>query len=403
MMENLHPDIISNIFSRLPVESVYQCKLVCKTWQSLLHNTKVGLLFSIGLHYRKFKGAVQLYYGGQYDEINNNSIDDDDDDDDDDEHNNDYYYSYKTLTKIDHPPITNRAFIHVMLGSCNGLVCFFVPHHGIDDPVYICNPITGEYVYLPKLTTRERQDSSCHDLVSGFGYNLSTDEYKVVRIYYEFDQPSFLGHVQVYTLGRGGSAWRSKGEITHFFCSSSIYANGALYWLDVGERKVVAFDLADEEFRLLPSPPCFGMCKSAFVGLRLLGGYVCIVYINEGKYLDIWALKKKKKKIKHSDYDVKEQEEYHSWSWSWSREFSIAWEGPVMGTSYQPFALTKKNEVLLLHNGILSCYDPKTATSKKLWDDDSASRYIQAIPHMNSNVSLKALGEKSVMRRSRGP
>ncbi|OVA03347.1 hypothetical protein BVC80_879g13 [Macleaya cordata] len=302
-----------------------------------------------------------------------------------------------TLKKIDYPPITERA-ADVMLGSCNGVVCFFVHHHGIDDPVYICNPVTSEYVYFPRLTTCETHDSLRNNMVTGFGYHHSTNEYKDVRIYYDYNQPSLVGQVQVYTLG-GGDGWRNKGEITHSLypiSSKGVFANGAIHWMDAVQGIILAFDLADEEFRLLPSPPPLEIHKSSHVGIRLWGGYLCVFYVYQGKCVDIWTLKKKKKTS--SCDEVKEQAEYNS-SWSWSRELSIAWEGPVKGTYYWPFALAKSNEVLLFYNRILSCYDPKTATLKKLWDDDMGSSYIEAIPHMNSLVSLKALGEKSVMRR----
>ncbi|OVA07453.1 hypothetical protein BVC80_8779g9 [Macleaya cordata] len=276
----------------------------------------MGLLFSIGLDYDKCGSAVQLYYGGQYDhEINNI-----DDDDDDDKHND--YSSYKTLTKIDHPPITERPLFDLMLGSCNGLVCFFVPHDGMDDPIYICNPITGEYVYLPRFTCGKHA-SSHHKLVGGFGYLHSTNEYKVVRTYYDYDEPSLVGHVQVYTLG-DGNGWRNKGDTTHFIGSSGVFANGYLHWIDIGAKKnIVAFDLAEEEFRLLPSPPCLLLRSRNLVyfSLQLLGGCLCVVCIDKGKCVDIWALKNKKKK-KNSSYDDEDN------SWSWSREFSIAWEGP---------------------------------------------------------------------------
>ncbi|KAI3840892.1 hypothetical protein MKX03_008577 [Papaver bracteatum] len=36
-IKNLPDDILLDIVSRLPVESVLECKLVCKRWQKLLH------------------------------------------------------------------------------------------------------------------------------------------------------------------------------------------------------------------------------------------------------------------------------------------------------------------------------------------------------------------------------
>ncbi|OVA16715.1 F-box domain [Macleaya cordata] len=370
-MENFDLDITSEILSRVPAESVLQCKLVCKTWRNLLRHIKVGLLFSIGFveacsQIRLNDRKIELYYG-EYDEIN---IDDD------------QQYSFKSLiTRINHPPLENRFDTDIIVGSCNGLACFAIPHWGVEDPVYICNPFTKEYIYLPNSINPQGL------IVCGFGYRFSTDEYKVVRIYYHPDDyEQSVGHVEVYTLG-SAIGWRNKGEIPYSISvsSSGILANGALHWLDYKEWKIVAFDLADEEFRLLPSPPCFRFGNfTTFYQLQVLGGCLCVVHHERGERLDIWSLKKKK---------VKEQEKQ---SWSWSREFSITWKCLDKDGDYEPFALTKTNEVLLWYNGtILSCYDPKTETLKKLMDDDMGIKYFKAIPHMNTSVSLKALGERS--------
>ncbi|OVA07464.1 F-box domain [Macleaya cordata] len=413
-MESLPPDITLDILSRLPVESVLQCRLVCKTWRTVLRLSStffgdmhlgrqllqfddndqkyynnhpenggvvaaaakkvgLGLLFSIGFS----KGErlfARLYYYGDYDEIKNIDL-----------------QSYKKLPRINHHPMT-KSCLDAIVGSCNGLVCFLSkPHNRNGEPVYICNPITREYINLPRFhlaySVKDR-------IVSGFGYHPSTNEYKVVRIYYPFyDSP---GVVHVYTLG-GGSGWRYKGEITHKLCFTGVLVNGALHWLDNNEQlNIVAFDLADEEFSLLPSPPCLSG-QIAFFRLQVLGGCLCVVHkVQGGEPVDIWSLKKKKNRNSIS-YDVKEQE-YHSWSWS--REFTIARGDRDRNDTYQPFALTKSNEILLWYKHcILSCYDPKTATLKKLWHDDHSLVKCQAILHMNSFVSLKAMGEKSKRRR----
>ncbi|OVA14019.1 F-box associated domain [Macleaya cordata] len=337
-MENLDLAINSEIPSRVPADD----------------ESVAGLLFSIGFSKNgNWCSNVQLYYG-EYDEIN---IDQ-------------QYYNNTLVSRINHPSFETLFDNDLIVGSCNGLVCLSIPR--MNDPVYICNPFTSEYVYLPKTINEEGF------LVSGFGYHRSTDEYKVVRIYYP-DQHS-MGRVEVYTLG-SGNGWRDKGEIPYsLFASSGILANGALHWLDYKEWKIVAFDLADEEFRLLPSPPCFSCffpsplpCCFDLYGV----GRLCVVHHERSERVDIWSLKQENS------------------SWSWSREFSIAWECLDKDGEYEPFAITKNNEVLLWYNGtILSCYDPKTETFKKLMDD-MGIQYFQAITHMNSSVSLKALEENS--------
>ncbi|OVA19981.1 F-box domain [Macleaya cordata] len=436
-MENiLHPEITLEILSRLPVDSVLRCARVCKTWRALLLNNNyfadmhhhrqlqllqlddddqeyhhllnnnsinygaalaakvgLGLLFWIG-RIREEPGKLRLHYGEFYDETN---IDDEEEQEHEQQH--DQYSSFykKFFTRIDYPPINKQQHRNAIIGSCNGLICFSVRHHDIDDPVFIFNPITREYIELPKYRQQLFQDC----MVSGFGYHSSTNQYKVVRItYHPFDQGPDIGFVQVYTLG-DGRGWRNTGQIAYsLLLSPGIPINGALHWLD-SQGKILSFHLANEEFRLLPSPPCVRpghACR--FYKLRNFGRCLCIVDRDEqGESVDIWSLKK------NSSYDMKDQNYYHSWSWT--RELSIALKDlDVDDNQYEPIeplALTKSREIILRQNlKILSVYDPKTASLKKLLDVDMGLKFFGAVPHMSSFVSLKALGENSKrIRRSR--
>ncbi|XP_026438032.1 F-box protein At3g07870-like [Papaver somniferum] len=227
-----------------------------------------------------------------------------------------------------------------MVGSCNGLVCFKISDKNtrVQDPIYICNPVTREYVYLPKYIHGGDRDSRYRGFfICGFGYNYSTHEYKVVRIYYRSGMSLDVSKVQVYTLG-SGQGWRDKGNITHLLSpiTSCVCANGALYWSGYG--KIMAFDLADEEFRVIPLPPVSEEVSGA-VCLRLLRGYVSVVHFIEGDEptsIHVWVLKKKKK------YTSSEtREPVFDDLWYWNEEFSFS-----CGTRddiYLPFAVTKSN------------------------------------------------------------
>lgn len=87
-------------------------------------------------------------------------------------------------------------------------------------------------------------------------------------------------------------------------------------------------------------------------------------------------------------------------SWRWIRKFSI--ESLHKNEEYEPFALTKNNEVLLWNNGTnLSCYDPSTSTVRLLTDNDFGMcfEYFQALAHVTTSISLKAIEEKYKMPR----
>ncbi|XP_026432758.1 uncharacterized protein LOC113330118 [Papaver somniferum] len=206
--------------------------------------------------------------------------------------------------------------------------------------------------------------------------------------------------IQVYTLG-SHLGWRKEEKVPHycFFSSedSGVFGNGAVHWINLRESQkcdILAFGLANEEFWPIPSPPytnSFGanLCSK----LTLLGGNLCVVHSNYqsiNKRLDIRAFKKTNNGNSQGEKTEK-QREYDTWSWS--KEHSIAWEVEV---TYTPFVITKCSTVLLWENETsnLRCFDPRTSTLEKYWDGgERDSVYVQAVPHMNSLVSLKELGE----------
>ncbi|XP_026430760.1 F-box protein At3g07870-like [Papaver somniferum] len=204
--------------------------------------------------------------------------------------------------------------LSAMVGSCNGLVCCLVKGKSSleRDAIYICNPVIEEYVYLPTLT----YNKACNGyFYYGFGYHHSTDEYKVVRIYY--------GEVEVYTLG-SGQGWRHKGRTEHRLdYISGVCANGYLHWIQYRKNEIVAFHLADEEFRLIPFPPISKIRSYKVVYLQLMfGGYLCAVHMDVGEediIVNVWALGKKKKF--NRSYDTGE----HAFNdfWGWNKKFSI--------------------------------------------------------------------------------
>ncbi|OVA14609.1 F-box domain [Macleaya cordata] len=378
-MENffLPEEITRDTLSRLPFESVLECKLVCKTWRNLIYNPyffhlhlrrlydhnsvagKVGLLFIT----KKKKESKKLYYG-EY-------VENDDD-------------SCKKLPRINLQLPVDMACI---VGSCNGLICISITHGvTIDDPVYICNPITRECVNLPRFKVNTIAEGR---MLSGFGYyHSSTNEYKVVRIFYSFKQPS-IGRIQVYTLG-GGSGWRDVGEITYPLEPTSrpspgTLANGALHWVDYFGN-IFAFDLADEVFRLLPPPPCFRPGDYNYFQLKVLGGWLCVFYHNGDGSLDVWSLKKQKN---ISKYDIKEQDYYKFWSWS--KELIVK-KASMYREDYCPL---ESGKILIHSRSTLSRYDPNMDTTQPLVKFDKGLLIVKVIPdHMNSFVSLKALGEE---------
>ncbi|XP_026460014.1 F-box protein At3g07870-like [Papaver somniferum] len=247
--------------------------------------------------------------------------------------------------------------------------------HIITNPIYICNPVTREYILLPICTENCLKGRN----VFGFGYNDKTNEYKVVRIYFESEEHTEPGKVQVYTLG-AGTGWRNKGQVAYSLQTNNSYspgmnADGEVYWLHQGvlekhcvpgqpiksdEGRVVAFNLADEVFRLLPNPPYYTILPC-------------------GKEFAVFVY-----------HQIQEED---SSNWSLAATVHIQRDNVA-----QFFDLTKSGEILYWDDKKTAIsYDPKTASMKELLNDGTTGLEVfETICHESSFVSLKALGEENV-------
>ncbi|KAI3894780.1 hypothetical protein MKX03_023575 [Papaver bracteatum] len=244
-------------------------------------------------------------------------------------------------------------------GSDNGLICLTIrtkyngipaigTTHSPNEPLYVCNPMTREFVNLPRILIDEKESNDGIHIVYGFGYHPIINKYKVVRIFYVGNpkNPTFKGHVQVYTLG-SGSGWQSTGETDYYLWPEKynvgdpvgVCVNGALHWPCAESADIVAFDLADEEFHLLPTPSTQIGLRRLFVNRRCL----CLEYFNLTSSLELWFLKKDNSSI----YNGKEQ--YYK-SWSWNRgELRVA--PPVSQFLRWPVTSHTKSGEILLTNG----------------------------------------------------
>ncbi|XP_026390404.1 F-box protein At3g07870-like [Papaver somniferum] len=366
-------DIIFNILSRLPAELVSDCKLVSKSrnrvinYQSLSEshfNRFLNNLDSAGKHTFLLVNNNPVYAYRQFHYLEFY----------DDENSSSEKPSHRvTRMRLNPDPFRYYNFT----GSCNGLVCLNGGHDNewvIYEPVYICNPITRECVYLPGIG---RTDDRAGRLLTGFGYVSETNEYKVVRMCELLKEPNFL-HVEVYTLG-SGEGWRNIGKKFDkspglFDSRNGVFVNGALYWVLV-DGIIVAFDLVTESFVELPRSFPFGW----YFTLGVFGGYLSADhYDQDSKTTDILLLKEKE-----------------DGSLGWIKEFSLS--NTDTREIEDSLALTCRSTVLCHSKTKVLIHDLNSSSSKVLVDFGKDKAIFQAIPHMNTLVSLKALGEENTI------
>ncbi|XP_026420652.1 F-box/kelch-repeat protein At3g06240-like [Papaver somniferum] len=341
---NLLPEeVMSDILTHLPTESVLDCKLVSKTWKNLIqhplfskmhtnrlvnHSATACSTDSCKLGFLASTCEGRLYYFG-------------------------YIENRQTqIRRINlKPPFHYDTFV----GSFNGLICLA----GREGSVCIYNPMTKEYVILPQPKIKFcKYDSRW----IGFGYLVSTNEYKVVQVNELEKEPNFV-EVVVYTLG-SGNGWRNIGKFelgsNHVFFGGygvnswqcrGVFADGALHWIHRIQRIIMVFDLADEKFRQhLASPPFPRVSSSNIGGFggTLFYAHKCYDPITKDYMCtDFWLYKEKNDRYGHH-------------SLGRSREFTAECSVPL--------ALTKNGDVLSCDFDCLNIYDRKTFTPKKLVD-----------------------------------
>ncbi|GKB99563.1 putative F-box domain-containing protein [Tanacetum coccineum] len=229
LMEELIPDIYEKILVRLDARTLGRCKSVCKSWKSLISETRV----------------IKAHLNHSYN-INENG--------------------HKRIGEVVY--LVNDDYGYAIIGSSDGLVCFTDGHE-----LLVANSLTREVKPLPKPSTilkpfpthsnrySDKDDSSCW----GFGYDFLRDDYKVVCGVIKGKGRTYF---QVFSLK--SNAWNVIGEV-NYACTSSqnpagVLCNGAIHWVmhpkNQNRKEVIlSFDLSKEEFKEIPLPVDAGYKK----------------------------------------------------------------------------------------------------------------------------------------------
>ncbi|XP_044500211.1 F-box/kelch-repeat protein At3g23880-like [Mangifera indica] len=299
-------EIIHEILLKLPTKSLLRFKSVCKTWRELIstHEFAINHLTETSEKFRRI-GVIELE-NLRYDHLS--------------------LYSLATqgasrageakketicfaptanefiFTRI-WPYDGNRRIICTkVLGSCNGMLLIRLEtdegSNGVPVTFLLWNPTIREFKMIPGFYIR----SSFRFQVSGFGYNSSIDNYKVVVIMSNWN--SDLVHGLIYNLKT--NSWKQVENF--YFPPSHIYlpdeigttlVNGAPHWvtlsLNEGEvNKIIYFDLVEEEFKeFLSPPPSVGTFRTS---LGIFEGCLCEIRLRrEENYtehtLEVWVMK----------------------------------------------------------------------------------------------------------------
>lgn len=222
-------DVAEEVLLRLPVKDLVRCKSVCKSWYSLISSP-----YFIKLHV-KFMCEKEEKENKQ---LGNRRI----------------AMTERYLTTSGRWLTIPKEWLYYdslrIQGSSNGLVCM----SSFGNKICLTNPWTRVFRKLHKPPILPKDVSYAQRY--GFGYDSSTDDYKLVMAINQRGSDGAL--VQILSLK--SNIWKLFGRVNYMFDDREpgILFDGALHWFmhTANSDKVflVSFDLAKEEFREIPQP-----------------------------------------------------------------------------------------------------------------------------------------------------
>ncbi|KAI3444437.1 hypothetical protein Pfo_001102 [Paulownia fortunei] len=253
----LPQDVIFQILTKLPTQSLLQLRCVSKSFNPLISHPHF-----LKLHLSSTTTASHPHHLIYYEST-------------------DYIKSYfsfhvdKTfsLCKILETPFNSVNGYLRLVGSSRGVVCLFDTNYfTFVGTVILWNPFIGKFKILPSLQGLNCFRSNFSHMAVGFGFDHRTVDFKVVKILYDCDnERDFLP--KAFTYGVKIGSWRSIGLVVPCFMpknwSSSVFVNGVVHWLAYKRPEfngqpncIMGFDVVEEVFKLMELPQNLGPnCK----------------------------------------------------------------------------------------------------------------------------------------------
>ncbi|KAH7844424.1 hypothetical protein Vadar_027848 [Vaccinium darrowii] len=300
-ISELPSHITCDILSRLPLKSIFACKLVCPSFRNLTLDPHFPRL-----HLSRSPLTLILYRGSNITRTIFGFLPLND--------------SLATLgrrratikfnSQIEFPGSTRS-----IVSCCEGLIC--LTQYFLSDRVCIFNPLTRQHFLLPKPKKYQkivnkrphivRSGSGCgsgygdgvkFEFGIGFGYCPSTALYKVVQFTGSYEKPPHTLRCRIYTLGVDDK-WRNLGStgqpIPYFL--TLVFFNGALHWISSGDSLLLLcyFDMEKEQCGTLPLPDHYAVhsqLEEEFFHLGVVDNclYICDERASHSS-VNIWVMK----------------------------------------------------------------------------------------------------------------
>ncbi|KAK3015960.1 hypothetical protein RJ639_007073 [Escallonia herrerae] len=357
---NLPEDVVREILLMLLVKSLLRCKSVCKRWYTLItkpsfttahHNCNAAIKRNHCILIKRFlKESNKSALSFLSDEI---SCD-------------------------DHVPTTEITIPHSnhflqMLGPCNGIVCL-TDHRDI----ILCNPSIRAFKVVPAPSFNYPQGLFSRSLGVGFGFDLQSSEYKVIRIAELHEDDESGGYsfhsvkVEIYDLST--DSWREIDAVVpyvwYFPCSELLF-NGAFHWWaddeDHGGESMLSFHINTEVFQQIRLPDVCTFPDGKEKPFLVLNESIALILFDasEQTSFDIWLM---------TEYGVAE---------SSTKLFTI---GPLVQVK-RPILFWKHELLLEKANGQWVSCDLKSRRLKEI-QVYGAQESFRAVAYIKSLVSI---------------
>ncbi|KAK9946605.1 hypothetical protein M0R45_012061 [Rubus argutus] len=240
--QHLPGDLVLDILSRLSAKTVFNCRCVSKFWLFIisdpyfvrLHRSRspVGILYQLRTRTNLNRNISRSLHFAQVDQCASRS---------------DLLVEKMTFTPKNSLPDS----VSVLINSCNGLVCLSGCGSKLDGSLYVCNPISSEYITIPPANNGKQPGAFV-----GLGFSVATNEYKLMDTFHPKPGSHYL-EAMIYTIGTG--VWRSIGNApaNNDVSPFNSLLHGALHWLPEGfdgSQCIQSFNFETEQFRPLPLP-----------------------------------------------------------------------------------------------------------------------------------------------------
>lgn len=357
--------LIFDIFSRLPIKTVFSCRCVCKIFSYLLSHPDYALPClkktpsTLLIRESPENYLPRIFYHHAYLvdlEETNCSI------------HTHYPFAALPKYKIYCLPEVDKL---ELVGSCNGFLCFYQPESFL---YYVCNPLFGEYMVLPPPSPVPTD----YIYLNYFGFCPKTNQYKVIRFVSTLLRSNTV--VEIHTLGT--KSWRNIVDAPRPSPRGSFepFLRGILYLIvdsiDTSSDLIWSFNLENEQFRPIQPPVHFDfeyMNNVSWIQIGVFEGSLCICYVYDKSCFEAWIV---------NEYGIKE---------SWVKKFVVDYNKCQMhvGDRGHPLVFMRNGDMWMMYTCLyVYKYNLQNGNSN-VFDICGIDESFEAIAYVPSFVSLK--------------